>query len=84
MKHGMKTIRDNPWQNATSSARRRCPTCGGLKVPPKIPIFTMPAFSNKGLVFAGKDSIFNPNNLKEELSQKVVDDFYSSAGGSLV
>jgi hypothetical protein len=43
----------------------------------------MPAFSKKGLVFAGKDSIFNLNNLKEELSQEVVDDFISATEAHL-
>jgi regulator of sigma E protease len=53
-------------RGATSSATRRCPRWGGLKVPPKIPTLNATPSSKKGLVFANKDSILKQNDFKEE------------------
>jgi len=68
MNEGMKNIRDRPCEQATSSAKRRCPKWGGLNVPPRIPMLRELLFSKKGLVFTIEDLILNQNDLKKELS----------------
>src|SRR4030042_5124765 len=66
MKQGMKMTRCSPCTSATSSARRRCPKCGGLKVPPRSPSFNVVPSSHKGLVLVAKDLILNRTVWEEE------------------